>query len=67
MVKISMRNTWLVSLASSTDVQATIHESIKKREIILPEEHAGQHGFDYAWKSLMQRSRTAGMSQPCVD
>ncbi len=39
---------------------AGIHESIKKREIILPEEHAGQHGFEYAWKSLMQRSRTAG-------
>lgn len=41
---------------------AAIHESIKRREIILPEEHAGQHGFDYAWKSLMQRSRTAGES-----
>jgi brefeldin A-resistance guanine nucleotide exchange factor 1 len=39
---------------------ASIHESIKKREIILPEEHVGQPGFDYAWKSLMQRSRTAG-------
>ncbi|OCF31102.1 Sec7 domain-containing protein [Kwoniella heveanensis BCC8398] len=39
---------------------AAIHESIRKREIILPEEHAGQHGFEYAWKSLMQRSRTAG-------
>jgi brefeldin A-resistance guanine nucleotide exchange factor 1 len=40
---------------------AGIHESIKKREIILPEEHAGQHGFEYAWKGLMQRSRTAGV------
>ena len=39
---------------------AGIHESLRKREIILPEEHAGQHGFDYAWKSLMQRSRTTG-------
>ncbi|ORY28981.1 hypothetical protein BCR39DRAFT_467884 [Naematelia encephala] len=39
---------------------AAIHESIKRSEIILPEEHAGQHGFEYAWKSLMQRSRTAG-------
>ncbi|ORX34283.1 putative golgi-specific brefeldin a-resistance guanine nucleotide exchange factor 1 [Kockovaella imperatae] len=39
---------------------ASIHESLRKREIILPEEHAGQHGFDYAWKSLMLRSRTAG-------
>ncbi|WVR05849.1 hypothetical protein IAU60_002875 [Kwoniella sp. DSM 27419] len=42
------------------DYLAAIHESLRKREIILPEEHAGQHGFDYAWKSLMQRSRTAG-------
>lgn len=41
-----------------------IHESIRKREIILPEEHAGQHGFEYAWKTLMQRSRTSGKSQP---
>jgi brefeldin A-resistance guanine nucleotide exchange factor 1 len=40
--------------------KANIHDSLRKREIILPEEHAGQHGFDYAWKSLMQRSRTAG-------
>ncbi|WWC66365.1 uncharacterized protein I206_100266 [Kwoniella pini CBS 10737] len=44
---------------------AAIHESIKKREIILPEEHAGQHGFEYAWKSLMQRSRTAGPMMIC--
>lgn len=41
---------------------ASIHESIKKKEIILPEEHVGQPGFDYAWKSLMQRARTAGES-----
>ncbi|OXG34789.1 Sec7 domain-containing protein [Cryptococcus neoformans Bt120] len=42
-----------------------IHESIKKREIILPEEHAGQHGFEYAWKTLMQRSRTSGPMVIC--
>lgn len=41
---------------------AGIHESLKRREIILPEEHVGQPGFDYAWKSLMQRSRSAGKS-----
>ncbi|KAL7423835.1 GDP/GTP exchange factor for ARF [Cryptotrichosporon argae] len=44
---------------------AGIHESLKKREIILPEEHVGQPGFDYAWKSLMQRSRTAGPMLLC--
>ena len=47
---------------SRADVQANIHDSLRRSEIILPEEHAGQHGFDYAWKSLMQRSRTAGES-----
>lgn len=48
---------------------AGIHESLKKKEIILPEEHSGQAGFEYAWKSLMQRTRTAGKSRsfaaPC--
>lgn len=42
------------------DYLAAIHESIRKREIILPEEHSGQHGFEFAWKSLMQRARSAG-------
>lgn len=37
-----------------------IYENIRKREIIMPEEHTGQAGFDYAWKELLQRSRTAG-------
>nr|XP_031861344.1 uncharacterized protein CI109_003316 [Kwoniella shandongensis]KAA5528416.1 hypothetical protein CI109_003316 [Kwoniella shandongensis] len=44
---------------------AAIHESIRKREIILPEEHAGQHGFEFAWKLMMQRSRTAGQMVIC--
>jgi brefeldin A-resistance guanine nucleotide exchange factor 1 len=39
---------------------AGIHESLKKKEIILPEEHSGSAGFEYAWKSLMQRTRSAG-------
>lgn len=47
--------------------KANIHDSLRKSEIILPEEHAGQHGFDYAWKSLMQRSRTAGESATFPD
>jgi brefeldin A-resistance guanine nucleotide exchange factor 1 len=41
----------------------SIHDSIRRREIIMPEEHVGQPGFDFAWKSLMQRARTAGMSR----
>jgi brefeldin A-resistance guanine nucleotide exchange factor 1 len=44
---------------------AGIHESIRKHEIILPEEHVGQPGFDYAWKSLMQRTRLAGATISC--
>ncbi|WVQ71161.1 hypothetical protein IAR50_000686 [Cryptococcus sp. DSM 104548] len=42
-----------------------IHESIKEKEIILPEEHVGQHGFEFAWKTLMQRSRTSGPMIVC--
>ncbi|BEJ15721.1 hypothetical protein CspHIS471_0503260 [Cutaneotrichosporon sp. HIS471] len=44
---------------------AGIHETIRKNEIILPEEHVGQPGFDYAWKSLMQRTRIAGATISC--
>lgn len=47
------------------DYLAGIHESIRKHEIILPEEHVGQPGFDYAWKSLMQRTRLAGATISC--
>jgi brefeldin A-resistance guanine nucleotide exchange factor 1 len=39
---------------------AAIHDSIRRREIIMPQEHVGQAGFDYAWKGLIQRSRSAG-------
>ena len=41
---------------------ASIHDSIRRREIIMPQEHVGQAGFDYAWKGLMQRSRSAGLA-----
>jgi brefeldin A-resistance guanine nucleotide exchange factor 1 len=43
------------------DYLATIHDSIRQREIIMPQEHVGQAGFDYAWKGLMRRSRSAGL------
>ena len=42
-----------------------IYESIRRREIIMPEEHTGQLGFDYLWKELLRRSRTAGRMVPC--
>ncbi|KAL7413936.1 hypothetical protein BDY24DRAFT_386920 [Mrakia frigida] len=42
-----------------------IYESIKKREIILPAEHQGQLGFDYAWKELLARAPAAGPMLVC--
>jgi brefeldin A-resistance guanine nucleotide exchange factor 1 len=41
-------------------VQQNIYDSIRKREIIMPEEHTGQLGFEYAWKELLARSRISG-------
>ncbi|KAG6832717.1 hypothetical protein H0H92_012289 [Tricholoma furcatifolium] len=37
-----------------------IYDSIRKREIVMPEEHTGQLGFEHAWKELLTRSRQAG-------
>lgn len=34
-----------------------IYDSIKRREIVMPTEQAGQIGFEYAWKELVTRSR----------
>ncbi|GLB35139.1 putative guanine nucleotide exchange [Lyophyllum shimeji] len=42
-----------------------IYDSIRKREIIMPEEHTGQLGFEYAWKELLTRSRQAGEFMIC--
>lgn len=36
-----------------------IYNSIKTREIILPEEHDTKHAFDSAWKELLIRTQTA--------
>lgn len=44
---------------------AHIHDSIRQREIIMPQEHVGQAGFDYAWKGLMIRSKAAGPTIVC--
>ena len=38
----------------------TIYDQIRKREIVMPEEHRGQVGFEYAWKELLTRSKQAG-------
>lgn len=42
--------------------QQSIYDSIRKREIVMPEEHTGQLGFEYAWKELLARSRQSGKS-----
>src|SRR5882757_10994967 len=41
-------------------MQQNIYDSIRKREIVMPEEHTGQLGFEYAWKELLTRSRQSG-------
>ncbi|KKY23719.1 putative guanine nucleotide exchange factor [Diplodia seriata] len=35
-----------------------IYDSIKTREIILPEEHDTKHAYDYAWKELQMKVQT---------
>lgn len=47
------------------ELTGAIYESIRKREIVMPEEHAGQLGFEYAWKELLRRSRTADTFVAC--
>ncbi|KAF8498362.1 Sec7-domain-containing protein [Gautieria morchelliformis] len=47
------------------DYLKTVYDSIGKREIVMPEEHTGQVGFDHAWKELLQRARSAGTLVMC--
>ncbi|KAG1859511.1 FACT complex subunit-domain-containing protein [Suillus tomentosus] len=35
----------------------SVYNSICKRKIVMPEEHTGQLGFEYAWKELLTHSR----------
>ncbi|CEQ40773.1 SPOSA6832_02437, partial [Sporobolomyces salmonicolor] len=39
----------------------SIYDSIRKKEIVLPEEHQNQVGFEYGWKELLRRTRRTGM------
>lgn len=41
--------------------QHGVYDSIRKQEIVMPEEHSGQIGFEHAWKELLARSRQTGM------
>ena len=45
--------------------QKAIYDGIRKREIVMPEEHTGQLGFDYAWNELLRRARSAGSFLIC--
>lgn len=36
----------------------SIYESIKTREIILPEEHETRHAYDHAWKELLIKTQS---------
>ncbi|KZT74208.1 Sec7-domain-containing protein [Daedalea quercina L-15889] len=49
----------------SQEYLQNIYDSIRKREIIMPEEHTGQAGFEYAWKELLARSRLTGQFFMC--
>ncbi|KAI6036851.1 hypothetical protein BKA83DRAFT_4168243, partial [Pisolithus microcarpus] len=49
----------------SPEFLQSIYDSIRKREIIMPEEHTGQLGFEYAWKELLTRARQSGPSVMC--
>ncbi|PFH49117.1 hypothetical protein AMATHDRAFT_148392 [Amanita thiersii Skay4041] len=44
----------------SPEYLQNIYDSIRRREIVMPEEHTGQLGFEYAWKELLARTRQAG-------
>ncbi|KAI8838851.1 hypothetical protein BJ741DRAFT_562615 [Chytriomyces cf. hyalinus JEL632] len=39
-----------------------IYEAIKGNEIVMPEEHEGDLGFNYAWRELMKRAEGGTMS-----
>ncbi|KAK9728472.1 GDP/GTP exchange factor for ARF [Basidiobolus ranarum] len=42
----------------SSDYLQAVYKAISKKEIIMPDEHEGQLGFEYAWKELVQKSET---------
>ncbi|CAJ0745271.1 24891_t:CDS:10 [Entrophospora sp. SA101] len=44
----------------ATEYLQAIYDAIRKKEIIMPEEHEGQLGFNYAWKELLHRAESAG-------
>ena len=49
----------------AADYLKDIYDSIKANEIILPDEHNNKHAFDYAWKELLVKAKTAGTLVVC--
>lgn len=49
----------------SPEYLQAIYDSIRKQEIVMPEEHTGQLGFEFAWKELLVRSRQSGELMIC--
>ncbi|KAI0282184.1 Sec7-like domain protein [Russula aff. rugulosa BPL654] len=41
----------------SPEYLQAVYDSIRRQEIVMPEEHTGQLGFEFAWKELLMRSR----------
>ncbi|KAI0273816.1 hypothetical protein BC834DRAFT_855713 [Gloeopeniophorella convolvens] len=44
----------------SPEYLQAVYDSIRKQEIVMPEEHTGQLGFEFAWKELLMRARQSG-------
>ncbi|KAL0073779.1 hypothetical protein J3Q64DRAFT_1649624 [Phycomyces blakesleeanus] len=42
-----------------------IYEAIRQDEIVMPEEHEGRLGFNYAWKQLLHRANSAAPFTSC--
>jgi brefeldin A-resistance guanine nucleotide exchange factor 1 len=42
------------------DYMDAIFEAIRDNEIVMPEEHEGDLGFNYAWRELIKRANSSG-------
>ncbi|EFR03206.1 ARF guanine-nucleotide exchange factor 2 [Nannizzia gypsea CBS 118893] len=49
----------------STEYLQDIYSSIRNSEIILPDEHENKQAFDFAWKELLLKAKTAGNLSLC--
>lgn len=49
----------------SVDYLRAIYDAIRSDEIVMPEEHEGQLGFNFAWKQLLHRAKSAGLFTVC--